>query len=170
VCLRNTDFPFSGREGRDMKESGSRGNGEYEHTQVGHLVIAATTAVILIIIVSVIDFGPVWVVLPVAIAILLILATFSTLTVSVRNGTLSLAFGPIRLFRKNWPLSGIVTVTIVKNPWYYGWGIRWTPRGPLYNIAGFAAVEVTLASGKVFRIGTDEPEELKRAIGKAGQE
>ncbi|MDH7510093.1 MAG: hypothetical protein QHH04_03505 [Methanolinea sp.] len=152
-----------------MQGPDSRDDGEYEHTQAGYLVIAAVTAVILIIIVSAIIFGPVWVVLPVAIVMVLILAMFSTLTVSVRKDTLSLAFGPVRLFRRSWPLSGIATVTIVKNPWYYGWGIRWTPRGPLYNISGFYAVEVTLVSGKVFRIGTDEPGELKRAIGNAAR-
>lgn len=34
----------------------------------------------------------------------------------------------------------IKTVESVKNPWYYGWGIRFIPNGMLYNIGGSDAV------------------------------
>lgn len=140
---------------------------EYEHTQRGTFIIGAVTAVILIILASMIVFGPVWITVIVAGIMILALAIFSTLTVSVQQDALRIWFGPLRLIKKSWPMSEIASATIVTNRWYYGWGIRWTPRGPLYNVAGFKAVEVTLVSGKTFRIGTDEPEELKRAIEKA---
>lgn len=140
---------------------------EYEHTQRGTLIIAAILAVILIIVASIFVFGAVWVTVLVMGFMILALAIFSTLTVSVRQDALRIWFGPIRLIKKSWPISDIATVTTVTNPWYYGWGIRWTPYGPLYNVAGYEAVEVTLVSGKKFRIGTDQPEELKRAIEKA---
>ncbi|MDY7014940.1 MAG: hypothetical protein SVX43_15355 [Cyanobacteriota bacterium] len=55
----------------------------------------------------------------------------------------------------------------VKNPWYYGWGIRLTPRGWLFNVSGLDAVEISLNSGRHFRIGTDRPRELERAIRRA---
>ena len=58
---------------------------------------------------------------------------------------------------------------MVKNPWYYGWGIRWTPDGPLYNIAGEGGVMLILADGKKIRIGSDEPELLAGAISQAIQ-
>ena len=147
--------------------SGKPWGWEYEHTQRGTLIIAAVAAVILIIIASMIVFGPVWVTVIVAGIMILALAMFSTLTVSVQQDALRLWFGPIRLIRKSWPISEIASVTTVTNHWYYGWGIRWTPTGPLYNIAGLKAVEITLFSGKMFRIGTDEAEELKRAIEQA---
>ncbi len=140
---------------------------EYEITQRGTLIIGAVLAVILIIVASIFVFGAVWVTVLVIGIMILALAIFSTLTVSVRQDALRIWFGPIRLIKKSWPISDIATVTTVTNPWYYGWGIRWTPHGPLYNVAGFQAVEVTLVSGKKFRIGTDQPEELKRAIEKA---
>jgi hypothetical protein len=57
--------------------------------------------------------------------------------------------------------------TIVKNSWWYGWGIRLTPYGWLYNVAGWEAVEVLLKNGKKIRIGTDEPEKLSLAIDRA---
>ncbi len=147
--------------------SGKPWGWEYEHTQRGALIIAAVAAVILIIIASMLVFGPVWVTVIVAGVMILALAMFSTLTVSVQQDALRIWFGPIRLIRKSWPISEISSVTTVTNRWYYGWGIRWTPTGPLYNVAGLKAVEITLVSGKMFRIGTDEPEELKRAIEKA---
>lgn len=137
---------------------------KYEHTQRGTLIIGAVTAVILLIIATMFIFGPVWVTGIVAGIMILALAIFSTLTVSVQQNALRIWFGPIPLVKKSWPLSGIASVTTVTNRWYWGWGIRWTPRGPLYNVAGLKAVEVTLVSGKTFRIGTDDPEELKRAI------
>jgi hypothetical protein len=38
------------------------------------------------------------------------------------------------------------------------------PGGCLYNFGGFDAVELKLRSGKVFRIGTDEPAVLAETI------
>jgi hypothetical protein len=37
----------------------------------------------------------------------------------------------------------------------------------MYNVSGFDAVQLQLASGKRFRIGTDEPVQLKSAIDRA---
>jgi hypothetical protein len=96
-----------------------------------------------------------------------VLAIMSTLTVSAGSGTLAIRFGPVGLVRKSWPLAEIVSVTTVTNPWYYGYGLRITPHGPLYNVSGPHAVEVRLMSGKSFRIGTDEPYTLKQAIDQA---
>ena len=155
---------------KEEDSHGRRGAGPYEHTQRGYLVIGAVLAVFVIIAASTIVFGPGPVPVIVGGLMVFLLALFSTLTVRVDGGYLSLAFGPIHLFRKSWPLFDITSVVVVRNPWYYGWGIRWTPHGPLYNISGYDAVEVTLSSGKKFHIGTDEPEDLKRTIEKAVSE
>jgi hypothetical protein len=56
---------------------------------------------------------------------------------------------------------------VVENPWYYGWGIRFTPRGWLFNVSGFSAIELQMKSGKLYRIGTDDPEGLAKAVGEA---
>jgi len=47
---------------------------------------------------------------------------------------------------------------------YWGWGIIRIRNGWLYSVSGTAGVEVTLKSGKKFRIGTDEPDTLRQAI------
>jgi hypothetical protein len=49
--------------------------------------------------------------------------------------------------------------------WYYGWGVRMGSGGWMFNVSGLDAVEIEMESGGRFRIGTDEPEELVRAIG-----
>ena len=42
--------------------------------------------------------------------------------------------------------------------------MRLGPWGWMYNVSGLDAVEIELKGGGRFRIGTDEPDELVRAI------
>jgi hypothetical protein len=112
-------------------------------------------------------FGAEPIVLIVLCILLFVLAIMSRLTVFVSNDRLGIRFGPVWLIRKEWPLDEIVMATAVTNPWYYGYGIRWTPHGPLYNVSGRHAIEILLRSGKKVRIGTDEPEALAAAINRA---
>ena len=70
----------------------------------------------------------------------------------------------MRIIRKNFPLKEIEAYRVVKNPWYYGWGIRFTPRGWLFNVSGFSAIELQMKNGKRYRIGTDDPDNLAAAL------
>ncbi len=170
----DTELPLSTGE-IPVKNTGPSGSGGsrrprdalYEQTQRGFLIIGLVSAVVIVILVSMYQFGAIPVTAVVLVIMIAVLACFSTLTVSVSADTLRLRFGPVGLIRKSWPLSEIASVTPVTNPWYYGWGIRWTPYGILYNVAGYGAVEVRLLSGKTFRIGTGEPEVLRHAIEQA---
>jgi len=65
------------------------------------------------------------------------------------------------------PLRDVESVEPVKNPWYYGIGLRVTPRGMLYSVSGLSAVEITRRDGSRLRIGTDEPEKLTAALRQA---
>jgi len=91
---------------------------------------------------------------------------FASLTITIEDGLLKLAFGP-GLFRKRVLVADIQSCVVVQNPWWYGWGIRLTPYGWLYTVAGRSAVEITLKGGRRFRIGTDEPERLCQALQRA---
>ena len=87
----------------------------------------------------------------------------SRLTATVDDRSVSAAFG------WGWPrrsveVADIVAVREVRNSWWHGWGIRKVHHGWMYNIAGYDAVELELRSGKVFRIGTDDPASLLGAI------
>lgn len=93
----------------------------------------------------------------------LVLILFGSLTIVVNNVFIKISFG-IGLIRKKWMLADIESVKIVKNKWWYGFGIRLTPYGWLYNVSGFDAVQIQLKKGRVFRIGTDQPHELQHAI------
>ena len=91
------------------------------------------------------------------------LSLFYALTVEIDTTHLLFRFG-VGLIRKRIPLAEIVAVEPVRNSWLYGWGIHRTPHGWLYHVSGGEAVEITLASGKRLRLGTDEPRRLAPAI------
>lgn len=86
----------------------------------------------------------------------------SRLTVEV-DGGVTAEFG------WGWPRRSVAVGDIVgarrcHNSWWHGWGIRKVSRGWMFNVAGREAVELELVSGRVFRIGTDEPDALLAAI------
>jgi len=72
-------------------------------------------------------------------------------------------FGP-GLIRRRIPLRRIREVRVVRTPWYYGWGIRLTPTGWLWNVSGLDGVEVQFDDGHRFRVGSDEPNRLSEAL------
>ena len=84
---------------------------------------------------------------------------FGSLTVEIDSEQLRHYFGP-GFWNKTYLLREIESVKQVRNSWIYGWGIRLTPHGWLYNVSGLAAVEITLRSGRKFRIGSDDTSNL----------
>lgn len=138
----------------------------YEHTQVGYLIIAAMATVMVLIGVILANAGINWIAIGVLVVIAVALVLFPSLTVVIREEELEVRFGP-GLIRKRFKLNEIESCQVVKNPWYYGWGIRLTPHGVLFRVSGFHAVEIKLRTGKKFRIGTDVPQELEEAIRQA---
>lgn len=98
-------------------------------------------------------------------AILIIsLALFYGMTTVVDNDKVMVLFG-IGLIRKSIELKRIQQVDIVRTPWYYGRGIRFIPRGMLYNVSGGDSVELTFyGSKRVIRIGTRDPIQLSAEI------
>ena len=88
---------------------------------------------------------------------------FGSLLVTVTDGDIELRFGPGG-FGRRIPIGLIRSWRLVQNPWYYGWGIHFTPQGTLYNVGGFDAVELALTDGSLVRIGTDEPRRLSEVL------
>ncbi len=138
----------------------------YEHTQVGYLIIAVMAAVMVWIGVVLANAGINWIAIAGLVIIAIALVLFSSLTVVIWEEDLEARFGPGPI-RKRFKLNEIESCQVVRNHWYYGWGIRLTPHGVLYNVSGFHAVEIKLRTGKKFRIGTDVPQELEEAIRQA---
>lgn len=101
--------------------------------------------------------------LTLAVVVALLLAGFGSLEVRVDEEAVTLRFG-IGLIRRTIALDRIESAARVRNRWWYGWGIRLTPHGWLWNVAGLDAVELRLTDGKLFRIGTGDPEGLEGAL------
>jgi len=137
----------------------------YKHTQIGYLML-------FVLFVSILFFGIVLrqthieliITIP-FIFVLLIITSFLSLKVVIDENYLRIKFG-YGIFRKQFSLKEIISAKIVRNPWYYGWGIRlWAwPRMWIFNVSGFDAIEIKMENGKIYRIGTDEPKKLEQAI------
>ena len=138
----------------------------YRHTQFGTVIVVTTAAIIPLAALPAWLAGiatAAWLILG---SMVVVLALFASLTVEIDAEHLRIRFG-IGLIRKRFPLDQIDTCRPVTNPWIYGWGIRLTPHGWLYNVSGQEAVELKMKSGKTCRIGTDEPEVLTAALQEA---
>ena len=140
----------------------------YTHTQTGFLMRRLLGAIaiitggsgIIIALKSTLRSIPL---LASSVIILICTLLFDSLTVRVSQQFIQIYFG-IGIIRKQFTIVNIQSATIIRNKWYYGWGLRLTPHGWLYNVAGLDAVEIRLHNGKQYRIGTDEPKKLHNAI------
>jgi hypothetical protein len=139
----------------------------YRHTQFGWVTLGTTVAMLPVVAVGLWSGNPVTLIVGAGI-IALIGLLFGWLTVDVDDRRLLMTMG-IGLIRRNIPLNMIQAFAPVINRWYYGWGVRFTPYGMLYNVSGLRAVEVLLQNGRRVRIGTDEPDALVRALSAATQ-
>lgn len=141
---------------------------EYEHTQPGTLmrVVLGSVAVIA-------SFAACYPVLqgrepelpaliPAGI-LMLCLALFHSLTVRVNNNDVSIFFGA-GLIRRSFLIEEIRRVSTVRTHWYHGWGIKKIWGGWLYNVSGFDAVQLEMQNGRIYQIGTDEPQLLQAAV------
>jgi hypothetical protein len=135
----------------------------YKHTQIGYTVLIFVFVAVLVLAAAGYLAKTLHWMLP-AVAVLMLAATlFGSLTTEITDRDLRCVFG-IGLIRKRFPLRSVVKVETVRNSWVWGWGIRYTPHGWLFNVSGLSAVELTRTDGKRVRIGTDRPDELARAI------
>ena len=135
----------------------------YEHTQVGYFFIVAIVAGMVAIGIILAPTGSYLIAIAVLVVLAVALVLFRSLTVVISEEELLVQFGP-GVIRKRFKLNEIESCQAVRIPWYYGWGIRLTPNGMLFRVSGFHAVQIKLAMGKAYLIGTDVPKELEEAI------
>lgn len=135
----------------------------YKHTQIGWLVIWLMASVIALTVLIMLFDEVAWVGVTAAAILAVCAVLFCTLTVEVNQEAVRLRFGPGPI-GKRFAMADIRNARAVKNRWYYGWGIRLSPHGWLFNVSGFDAVELDMANGKKYRVGTDDPEKLLAAI------
>lgn len=135
----------------------------YKHTQIGYLMLIVIGLGIFVIANFLFIHGLNLFFLAVLILLAVGFLMFVVLKVEVDRKNISIRFG-IGLIRKQFPIKEIESYEAVRNPWYYGWGIRRTPHGWLYNVSGLSAVEIRMKDGRNYRIGTNDPAGLSRAI------
>ncbi len=147
-------------------------NSTYDHSQVGWIVLISLGATLLVFSLQfVLGLGsPKTSILGYLFfsgLTLFIASLFYKLRVVVNQEGIHLIYG-IGLIRFNIKPDHVRSVRIVRNPWYYGLGIRIIPRGRLYNIHGLEAVEINYEDGreKLVRIGSDEAHVLKAYLEK----
>lgn len=140
----------------------------YEHTHVGYVVggimLAALPLIYFAFMVEDGELGGFGYAMLGGFGVLAVL--FSSLTVQVTDRELVFYFGP-GFWPRRFALDDIISAEVVRNSPLYGWGIRYTHHGWLYNVSGLQAVELKIKGEGQIRIGTDEPETLKRAIDQA---
>jgi hypothetical protein len=146
----------------------------YRHTQIGWTLIVLAVAAVMVelTVVALITPGNAFALAlsgAVAAVVAIVLTLFSTLTVVVDDVAVRLTFG-LGSLRRDVPLADLVRARPVKNPWYAGWGVRVMPNGRLYRVGGADAVELELDSGRVVRVGTDQPDKLFAAVDAALRE
>ena len=134
----------------------------YRHTQRGTWIVIPCLAF------AALDAAIAWQTgqwIPMAVLVLLIAVAilFSSLTTEVNESEIRWHFGP-GLWAYRLSLSEIESLSVVRNRWWNGWGIRTAPGFRLHNVSGFDAVELRLKSGEVQRIGTDDPQGLAAAL------
>jgi hypothetical protein len=137
----------------------------YYHKQFGTVLVAILAATLVIMALA---FGrnAELRTLQVEVPIILLLAIvlFYALTVEIKDGTLFIRMG-IGLIRRRIPLADIVQARKVRIPLLAGYGIHGFPgAGWVWNVSGRDGVQLDLVKGGRLIIGTDEPEELVKAI------
>lgn len=143
-------------------------NERYRHTQTAWMLIVVIVAVVLAEL-TIATFSAPQDTLSLALSgavvavAAVMLALFSTLTVMVDDLAVSVWFG-LGTLRREVMLAEVIAARRVRNSWHAGWGVRAIPGGRLYNVGGRDAVELELDSGRVVRVGTDQPDALLAAL------
>lgn len=133
----------------------------YQHTQRGTLVLVALgTAALLMIILA---MGQLAIGGTAFAVCALLMLLFGSLTVAVDSTSIALRFG-IGWVRRQIPLQRVESAEVIRTRWYYGWGIRLTPKGWMWNTSGLDAVQLNYNDGKRFIIGTDDAAALAAEI------
>ncbi|HEV2721172.1 MAG TPA: hypothetical protein VG323_14210 [Thermoanaerobaculia bacterium] len=128
----------------------------YRHTQIGWLIIVFMGAGAAIFAAILAHSGMSIIALGGLIVMAAMLAIFSTLTIEVTDEEFRFHF-TFGLFGREIPLPAIAKCVEVENSVLYGWGIRVTPVGKLYNVSGAKAVELRMRGGDRLCVGSDEP-------------
>ncbi len=140
----------------------------YRKSQFGTTLVGIlfVPLIAIIIINFTIQKKSIYILASVLIFFIIIILLFFKLSIHVNKERIRISFG-IGIIKKSFIVNEIISCKIVKNPWYYSWGIHTTPKGWIYNVSGSRGIEIEMKNGRVYRIGSPEPEKLCEAINNA---
>lgn len=130
-------------------------------------MLLASLAVAVVVIIASLQDGLTPFTLPVVVLLFGLMLSFTQLNTKVDDTHLEASFR-FGWPKKRIPLSEIKGARPATYPWYYGYGIRYTLKGWLYRVAGRQGVDVIRRNAPPFRIGTDDPDGLLRALRQHG--
>jgi len=137
----------------------------YREIQIGWVLLAvfALVAALVVLIIRSAPLQPVTIV-PLVV-ILLAAAMFGFMSITITADAVQITMG-VGFMRRRVERADIRRLTVVRNPWYWGWGVRLYSggTGTLYAVSGLQAVELTLTDGRTVRIGTRDPDRLLQAL------
>lgn len=143
---------------------------KYDNTQMGWLILNLMGLIVFFITIAYVNrWGnqpiPTWGFIFMVVLFVLIASLFYKLRIRIDEEAIHIVYG-IGLIHIRIKPQRVDRVRVVRNPWYYGMGIRLTPRGMLYSIQGMDAVEIEYFKGisKRVRIGSDDCLNLKRFL------
>jgi hypothetical protein len=143
-------------------------NPTYDHSQTANHAVTAFVVLSIMLLISIVigagGTGALLVVVAFLVFVGVIMFAFNKMHVTVDDDEVYVRF------RWGWPerryaLGEVHRIDVVRNKWWYGFGIRLTPHGWMYNVWGLDAVQLNFHDGKAFRIGSDEPARLAAALG-----
>ena len=140
----------------------------YRRTQYARTAVMAPLYYGWLLVALILGRGALLTILPVLVGIVVLMSIFffgfRSLMVSVTPAEVDLAYS-FGWPRKRIERAAIMSAEPLRIPWWYGVGIRRTPKGWMWSIWGFDTVLLTLSGDKRFLIGTDDPEGLAAALG-----
>jgi len=86
-----------------------------------------------------------------------------SMTIEISENGLCWYFGP-SVWKKRILLEDIARVQRIRIPWWYGIGIKYTPRAWVYLVNPGDGVEVQTINNEIVRLGTDDAERLIGAL------
>lgn len=141
---------------------------EYKHKEIGWFVIAMMSLSVFLLIagyLTIVNFDET-ILLIIASFLFIITLLFYKLTVRISQSAIQLIYG-VGIIRINLNIDQLESVEVTRTPWYYGLGIRFSPKGMIYNIQSLNAVKINLSKNgksKTLFIGSPHPEAVIRAI------
>ncbi|MEZ4721005.1 MAG: hypothetical protein R2813_03905 [Flavobacteriales bacterium] len=144
---------------------------QYRETQISWLFISIMLAVVVLLYVAyAFQWGdnpmPMEGLVPLVLINLGIGLLFYKMTTRIDGNQIRISYG-MGLVSISIDVHRLNRCEVMRTKWWWGIGIRFTPRGMLYNIHGLDAVAINYYNGKrdkTVMVGSSQPEKLKAAI------